>query len=216
VTISAAQPVTFVNNDSVAHDMASTGEPHGRPIDVAHSTLTVFVGKSGMLSAFADSHVIRAPIASGSVSDEPRPGVELVVQAADLTVLDPDLSQPKRAEVHERMLGPEVLDAARAPRITFASSRIEPAGTDRWMVTGQLAIHGQTRIVTFPVARLNGRYTGSVQIAQRDFGIEPIRIAGGMVRVKDELRIQFDVATAAAQHGGPAAAHTSRSPEPGA
>src|SRR5262249_34589876 len=68
-----------------------------RPIDVEHSTLTVLVFKSGLFSAFADDHVISAPIASGSISDDAPLGVEVKVRSADLKVLDPDLSASKRA-----------------------------------------------------------------------------------------------------------------------
>jgi polyisoprenoid-binding protein YceI len=93
------------------------------------------------------------------------------------------------------MLGPEVLDVRRFPDITFASTAIEPAGSDRWTVMGSLMLHGHTRVVTFSVARLNGRYRGDVAIKQRDFGIEPITIAGGTVKVKDEVKIQLDLAT---------------------
>jgi polyisoprenoid-binding protein YceI len=68
-----------------------------------------------------------------------------------------------------------------------------PAGEGRWNITGRLTIHGQTRTIAFPVALVNGRYRGEVAIRQRDFGIEPIRIAGGAVKVKDELKIQFEI-----------------------
>jgi hypothetical protein len=43
------------------------------------------------------------------------------------------------------------------------------------------------------VARSDGRYFGDIQIRQRDFGITPIRIAGGTVSVKDELKIEFQI-----------------------
>jgi polyisoprenoid-binding protein YceI len=165
-----------------------------RPIDSAHSTLTVFVYKSGLFSAFADNHVVNAPIAGGTISEEAPREIELVVRTADLRVLDPDLAPERRAEVQARMLGSEVLDAAQFPEITFASTTIEPAGADRWNVSGRLNIHGRTRIITFPVVLLNGKYSGQVRIRQRDFGIEPIRVAGGTVRVKDELKIQFEIA----------------------
>ena len=69
------------------------------------------------------------------------------------------------------MLGPEVLDVGTFPEIAFASTTIEPSGTDRWQVTGRLTIHGQGRTITFPVARLDGKYRGEVAIKQRDFGI---------------------------------------------
>jgi polyisoprenoid-binding protein YceI len=119
--------------------------------------------------------------------------IELAVRSADLRVLDPDLAAEKRAEVQARMLGPEVLDVAKFPAIAFASTTIEPLGTDRWQVTGRLTIHGQARTITFAAARVNGRYRGDVAIKQRDFGIEPIRVAGGTVKVKDELKVQFDI-----------------------
>jgi YceI-like domain len=172
-----------------AHGHADT-----RPIDAQRSTLTVHVYKSGLFSAFADNHVIKAPIASGSMSEEPPLRVELTVRAADLTVSDPDLSAERRAEVQTRMLGAEVLDTARFSDITFASTAIEPAGAEQWKVTGRLTLHGQSRVITFAVVRQEGRYRGDCEIKQRDFGIQPISIAGGTVKVKDEVKIHFDLA----------------------
>src|SRR4029453_8305888 len=101
------------------------------PIDVRNSKLTVFVYKAGLFSAFPDNHVISAPIASGAIVTAPAPAIELVVNAADLVPLDPDLDPAKRAEVRTRMLGEEVLDTGKFPTITFASTAIEPAGSDR-------------------------------------------------------------------------------------
>ena len=174
---------------------ATVSHVHGenRPIDVEHSTLTVLVYKSGLFSAFADNHVIMAPISSGSISEDTPPSIEVMVRSADLRVLDPGLATERRAEVQARMLGPEVLDVGTFPEIAFASTTIEPAGTDRWQVTGRLTIHGQARTIAFPVARLNGKFRGEVAIKQRDFGIEPISVAGGAVKVKDELRVQFEI-----------------------
>ena len=173
---------------------ASQARAQSRPIDAQHSKLTVFVYKSGLFSAFADDHVITASIARGTISDEAPRAIELVVRAADLRVQDPDLAADKRNEVQARMLGSEVLDVGHFPEITFASTTIEPAGTDRWTVAGRLTIHGQTRAITLAVALLNGVYRGEVLIKQRDFGIEPIKVAGGTVKVKDEVKIQFQIA----------------------
>jgi len=164
-----------------------------RPIDVERSTLTVHVFKSGLFSAFADNHIIRVPLADGRVSEEGTLSVEIAVRTAQMTVLDPALSADKRAEVQARMQGPEVLDSARYPELRFASTRIEPAGANEWRVTGDLSLHGVTRSLTFPVARHDTHYRGVASIRQRDFGIQPISIAGGTVKVKDELRIEFDI-----------------------
>jgi polyisoprenoid-binding protein YceI len=167
-----------------------------QPIDAQRSTVTIFVFKSGVFSAFADDHTIRARVASGSISADPPFAVEATIQTADLIVLDPGLSSSKRAEVQSRMLGPEVLDAKTYPQITFASAAIEPAGTDHWRVSGRLTIHGHTQLVTVPVAHEKGAYRGRVRIKQRDFGITPISIAGGTVTVKDELSIEFEIVPA--------------------
>ena len=164
-----------------------------RQIDTAQSTLTVFVYKSGLFSAFADDHIVDAPIARGTISDAAPLTVVIGVQAGDLKVRDPKLSADKRAEVQTRMLSAEVLDTQKFPTIAFESTAVEPGGADRWTVTGRLTIHGQTRPVTFPVTRANGRYRGSVTLKQRDFGITPISIGGGTVKVKDEIKIEFDV-----------------------
>jgi polyisoprenoid-binding protein YceI len=175
--------------------VAATAAPgaENRPIDVERSTLTVFVDKSGLFSAFADDHVISAPIASGSISFDAPLAVEVRVRSANLKVLDPKLPADTRAEVQARMLGPEVLDSGKFPDITFTSTSIKSLGADRWMVTGRLTIHGETRSTTFSVVRQDGRFRGTVALRQRDFGIEPISILGGTVRVKDELKIEFDV-----------------------
>ncbi len=164
-----------------------------RPIDGGRSTLTVFAYKSGLFSAFADDHTIRAPIARGSISDSGTLSVEIAVRSADMTVLDPNLSASKRAEVQTRMVGAEVLDVSRYPEITFASTAVEPAGPDRWTVRGNLTLHGATRPVTLAVTRQDGRYRGSAMLKQSDFGIQPISIVGGTVKVKDDLKIEFDI-----------------------
>ena len=168
-----------------------------RPIDVGRSTLTIFVYKSGLFSAFADDHVIRAPIAGGSVSaDASALPSKSVCDPRTSQVLDPSLAAGKRAEVQARMLGPEVLDSAKYPDIAFTSTAIESAGPGRWTVTGRLSIHGVTRPTTFSVAQQDGRYRGTVVLKQRDFGIEPISIVGGTVKVKDELKVEFDIVAA--------------------
>jgi hypothetical protein len=176
--------------------MAAAAAPaaQSRPVDVERSTLTVYVYKSGLFSAFADDHVINAPIVGGTLSEVAPLSVAIEVRAADLRVQDPSLSASKRTEVQTRMVGPEVLDAPQFPSIAFESTAIQPKGADSWTVAGRLTIHGQSRAVTFATTRANGRYRGTVTLKQRDFGITPISIAGGTVKVKDEIKIEFDVA----------------------
>ena len=165
-------------------------------IDVERSRITIFVYKSGLFSAFADNHVVSAQVSSGSLSDSAPLSVAIVVKARDLIVLDPDLSAAKRAEVQARMLGPDVLDTATYQDISFTSTRVERAGSTGWKVTGLLTLHGQSRTIVLDARREGRAFVGSVLIRQRDFGIAPISIAGGAVKVKDELKVAFEIVPA--------------------
>jgi hypothetical protein len=162
-------------------------------IDTERSKLTVYVYKSGLFSALADNHIIQAPIASGSLSDKEPLAVELVVRTSEMKVLDPDLAAAKRAEVQAGMVSEKVLDIAKYPEISFSSTMVTAAGADKWTVVGRLTIRGEARTISVPVVRQGGTYRGSVEIKQRDFGIEPISVAGGTVKVKDQLKIEFDI-----------------------
>ena len=165
------------------------------PIDTRASHLTVRVYKSGVFSAFAHDHEISAPVADGTVDAEAR-RVVLHVDTGALQVRDAKVSEKDRAAIQKTMLGPDVLDAERYPKITFESTSVEPAGPGAWTVHGMLTLHGESRLVTVEVAEKAGHYVGSAEINQHDFGINPIRIAGGTVKVKDRVRIEFDVQVA--------------------
>jgi polyisoprenoid-binding protein YceI len=161
-------------------------------IDTQKSVMTVRVLKAGLFSAFGHEHEISAPIKDGKFSETDR-SVELTVDTRQMRVMDKEVSEKDRAEIQETMLGPKVLDAARFPEIHFRSTSIEPAGSS-WSVTGDLTLHGQTRPVKVEVRAQNGHYQGSVELKQKDFGIEPIVVGGGAVKVKNELRVEFDIA----------------------
>ena len=166
-----------------------------RQIDTDRSSITVRVFKAGVFRAFADNHEIQAAIARGFVDEGVDGGVQMVVDANRLRVLDPNLSARDRDQVQTRMFGTEVLDVSRFPEIRFQSTTIERIQSDIWNARGQLTLHGQTRPVTVKVAHENGHYRGSVSLKQTDFGITPIAIAGGTVKVKDEVTIDFDIVT---------------------
>lgn len=171
--------------------IAARGEM--RAIDAAHSVIKIHVFKSGFFSAFAHNHVIEAPIARGGVELSGSPSVALHVDARKLRVLDPELSANTRAEIQKTMDGPQVLDNSRFPEISFQSTAAEKMGANHWTVRGNLTLHGQERPVVVDVALTNGHYLGSATLKQRDFGITPVRIAGGTVKVKDEVKISFDI-----------------------
>src|ERR1700687_3566686 len=117
-------------------------------IDTQKSTLTIHVGKTGVLSGLGHEHEVRAPIQSGTVDTGSHPGVEMHVDARALRVIGNDDSEKDRAEVQKTMLGPEVLDSERHHEIVFKSIGAESADQGRWTLRGNLTLRGQTRPVT--------------------------------------------------------------------
>ena len=163
-----------------------------RTIDTEKSVMTVRVFKAGLFSGFAHDHQISAPIQEGSF-DQANPSVQLKVDARKLRVVDKDVSDKDRAEIQQTMLGPKVLDSERFPEIGFRSTRIEHISDRKWLVHGELNVHGQTRPVSVDVTEQNGHYRGTAELKQKDFGITPISLGGGTVKAKNELRVEFDI-----------------------
>ena len=169
------------------------GASEKRSIDSVHSKITIHVYKTGLFSGLAHDHEIEAPIEWGEVSDSESPSVEVRVSSNKLRVLDPEASEGTRAKIQSTMQGAEVLDAGRFPEIHFQSTAVEPSGTDHWVVHGNLELHGQTHPVSVDVTLKDGLYGGAAVLKQTQFGITPVKIAGGTVKVKDEIKLEFSV-----------------------
>jgi polyisoprenoid-binding protein YceI len=175
---------------AVALIAATNANPSVIPMDTAKSKLTVFVYKEGLFAFAADNHEVSAPIASGSF-DQTSKTVDLTIDATKMQVQDPP---SRRDQVQANMLGPQVLDVAKYPQIAFHSTKIEAADPDHWTVTGDLTLHGQTRALTFQVVRTDAStFAGSTTVRQTDFGIAPIALVGGTVRVKNDVKVEFTI-----------------------
>jgi polyisoprenoid-binding protein YceI len=171
----------------------AAADSDSRKIDGPHSTLTVRVYKSGFLSAFGHNHEIQAPIQSGEVKESDSPSVEVHVDARKLRVLDPEVSEGTRDQIQDTMQGSQVLDVAHFPEIHFQSTAVEARGPDHWIVHGNLALHGKDHPVAVEATLKGEHYRGSATLKQSDFGITPVTVAGGTVKVKDVVKIEFDI-----------------------
>jgi len=182
---------------------AISGVPGQSGARAAPSKVTIHVHKSGLFSAFGHDHIVTAPIAHGKLDTKART-VEIVVAAKQMRVVDTDVSEKDRAEIQATMMGPSVLNSDKFPEIRFQSSHVEEIGAKeghRFRVTGNLALHGATRELTFDVDRnIEGQYHGKTKLRQTDFGIQPVSVAGGTVKVKDELEVEFTIFDADLRH----------------
>jgi polyisoprenoid-binding protein YceI len=104
--------------------------------------------------------------------------------------------------------GEELLEVQKYPNITFRSSRIEPSGDGRFLVSGDLTMHGQTRQVQIPIefggfaqTRMGPRagFSGLLSLRRRDFGIAFDReFEPGRAVVSDEIKVELQIEVAPA------------------
>ena len=180
--------------------VAINGGPQesGVTIDAQRSSITIHVGKSGLFAPAAHEHWVDALIAGGTIDAAgATPSVRFTVDARKLSVRpEKSVSDKDQAEVQANMQT-KVLESSAYPEIVFQSTHVQRKGDNAWKVSGDLTLHGVTRSLTLDVTGERGAYAGSVPIKQTDFGIQPIKIGGGVVKVKDELEISFRVYTLA-------------------
>jgi polyisoprenoid-binding protein YceI len=165
-----------------------------KQIDTAHSKITVYAYKSGLFSFAGSDHVIEVPIAEGTIDDEKRV-VEFRVNSADLKVLDPKESEKNRVEIRKTMLGPKLLEVDKYPTMSFHSTSVTQTDANTAQVRGVLELHGVKRDVALVVRREGEHYVGSTKLKQTDYGMTPVTVAGGTVKVKDEVKVDFDLVT---------------------
>jgi len=166
------------------------------------SHFQIKVGTGGLFGAFGHDHVIEAQKIEGCVKLDPKnptmSSLKLTFQASGIRVLDPSDSAKDRASVQQTM-ETEVLRVTEFPQITFESTGIlRAAGANQYQVKGNLRIRDKTQAVEIPVTfsqNADGTYeaVGKYKLKQTSFGIKPIQLAGGTVKVKDEIQTEFDL-----------------------
>lgn len=167
-------------------------------IDVRASELTIHVGKAGLLAAAGHEHWVEAPLSQGQFREGPDALIEFAVDARRLSVKpDRKTSAGDQAKIQATMQS-TVLESQKYPEIRFRSTQVTPAGSGAWQVTGTLTLHGVSQPVVAAVRRQSGAYVGTARLNQTDFGIQPVRIAGGAVRVRNQLDISFSIRAAKA------------------
>ena len=172
-------------------------------IDPTNSRVTVRAFAAGLLSGFGHNPVIAFRDFSGEVSFAPdditKSSVGITIRAGSFEVQN-DVSEKDRREIL-RTMNDQVLEVGRFPDIAFESRQVSgmPLGESLYVVKieADLFLHGVTRRQTVSVnvvpAEDKLRAYGEFSIKQSDFKIKLVSVAGGALKVKDELKISFDV-----------------------
>jgi polyisoprenoid-binding protein YceI len=181
-------------------------------IKPGQGNLTVQAFAEGLFSSFGHNPKLNANDFSGELRFQPdhleTASLSLTVKADSLRVAD-NVGDKDRREI-ERTMKEEVLLVAKYPDIVFASKRVTAdriyEGFYRVKVNGQLSLHGVTRdhAVEAQVRLLeNGlRAEGESRVRQNDYGIKRVSVAGGMLKVKDDVKISFAITAEKVESAG--------------
>lgn len=182
--------------------MASTELARCR-INAARSRFIVRAFASGVLSALGHNPTIairdftgEAQFVAGTLDSA---SLRVAVKSDSLAVAD-DVSDKDRQELESKMRE-EVLETTRYPEIAYESASITSSkifeGQYRVNIDGKLSLHGVTRecpvqaqvIATEDSIRASGEFT----LRQTDYRIKLVSAAGGTIKLKDELKLSFDI-----------------------
>jgi polyisoprenoid-binding protein YceI len=158
---------------------------------------------TGLLSAMGHNPVIGIREFSGEVKFNPDllqgAGFHLNIQAGKMVVED-DIGDKDRREI-ERMMYQQVLEVERYPDIVYDALAFSAERLGESLYTaamdGNLTLHGITRPL-----RINARTavfgamlraSGGFTLNQSDYQIKPVIVAGGALKLKDELKFNFEI-----------------------
>lgn len=191
------------SSHNAAVDPARERDRETFQIDPAESRFTVQAFAEGLFSAFGHNPTLTATEWSGNVYTEAgkleTASLELIVKAASLRVAD-DIAEKDRREM-ERTMREEVLEVSRYPEIKFQATTVAAdriyEGFYRIKIAGKLSLHGVTREHSMEAqVRLieNGLSAeGQTLLKQSDFRIKRVSVAAGTLKVKDEVKLSFNI-----------------------
>ena len=186
---------------AAAPAVQNTAPPGAYRLDDTHASVTFRVNHLGL-----SRYTARFTDIDGKLNFDPANPAAMTVEASvDPKSIETDfpLDEP---DFDAELAGPQWLDAAKFPAITFKSTRVEPTGANTAKVTGDFTLHGVTRPLTLD-ATFNGGYaaggmdpagarigfSAQGKIKRSDFGVSyGIPSPGTNLGVGDEVEILIE------------------------
>lgn len=184
----------------------AAAERHGDRVlrvDPASSLVTIEVRRGGSLASLGHDHVVASHDVQGYVAPD-LGRADLRVRLDGLTVDEPALreragfgTRPSAEDIaatRVNMLS-KVLEVE---RFAFATIHITGNATGtRTTMRAEITLHGSTRALDAPVEvdTRDGALvaTGMLTVRQTDFGITPLSLLGGAIRVEDAVLVRFRI-----------------------
>jgi polyisoprenoid-binding protein YceI len=172
-------------------------------IDAAASRFTVQAFATGLLSAFGHNPTIAIRDYDAEIQFSPdtieNASVRVTVRTSAMEVVD-EMKNDDRKKLEQAMYD-QVLEPNRFPTAVYQSNQItvQKDSADQWRVhvTGELSFHGVTQSLALDarVAYMGTmmRIAGQFPLRQSDYGIKPVSFAGGALKLKDELKFNFEM-----------------------
>jgi polyisoprenoid-binding protein YceI len=181
-------------------------------LDPGQSRFTVQAFAGGVLSFVAHSPTFIARDYAGELRlshDDLTGELRVTVRAESLELVD-QVSPSDRQEIEGRMRR-EVLETAAYPDIRLEADDLsghEAEGNQYHLrIRGQLSVHGATgpvevdaRLLAF---RDGARVSGECPLRLSEYGIRPVTALAGAIKLKDQLRVAFDLAFLREEQEGP-------------
>ena len=167
------------------------------------SRFTVRAFATGMLAAMGHNPTIGVRDLKGEVSFNPEKAeassFRLIVKTSSLSVQD-DISDKDRREI-ERIMNQDVLQSAEFPEILYEAAGISISKMGDMLfsanLNGALTLHGFKRAqpIAARISLLGSmiRASGDFSLNQTDYNIKPVSVAGGAIKLKDEVKFSFEI-----------------------
>jgi polyisoprenoid-binding protein YceI len=171
--------------------------------DPAQSRFTVQAFATGWLSGFGHSPTFAIRNFTGELRFTPEARAEnclsLTVQANSLSLTD-RVGDRDRSDI-EGQMRTDVLEVAAFPQVVFESKQIAADRVaDKWYrlrIQGELQLHGVSKPLPLEAQlRMNGgemHLSGQCSLAMSAFRIKAVSALAGMIKLKDELKFDFDI-----------------------
>jgi polyisoprenoid-binding protein YceI len=172
-------------------------------IDGRSSRFTVRAFATGLLAAMGHNPTIGIRGFGGEMKFNPDKleagSLKITIKSSSLSVQD-DISAKDLREM-ERLMNQEVLETAKFPEILYDASSISVSKIADMLYSatlrGKLTLHGVTRgqPLNVRVALLGSmlRASGDFTLSQTDYDIKLVSVAGGGLKLKDELKFSFEI-----------------------
>lgn len=172
-------------------------------IDAEASRITVRPFASAAASGMAQNPTFTIRELSGNARLVPGTldgaSIQIRIKVSSLGITEQGDEQ-ERAAI-ERVLHRDILEAQKYPEIVFSTSKVsasKAADGHYWInLLGDLRLHGVGRsepvAVQVVVARDALFARGELTVAPSAYQIRPVALAGGVLRLRDEVKCVFDI-----------------------